>query len=915
MIGKRLAHYEISSQLGKGGMGEVYQAKDQKLGREVAIKVLPEEFAKDTDRVARFQREAKLLASLNHSNIASIYGLEESDGTHFLVLELIEGETLSERLKRGPIPVEEALKLGLQIAEALEAAHEKGVIHRDLKPANIKVTPDGKVKVLDFGLAKAYAGDPEDMDLSNSPTLSDAATRQGVILGTAAYMSPEQARGKPVDRRADIWAFGCVLYEMLTGKQVFSGRDVTDTLAAVIRAEPDWSSLPANLHGRLREVMERCLEKEARDRYSGVNDARIDIQRVLSDPGGLFVQPTGAAEPRSKLGTMLPWAVGVLGIVIAGLIVWNLRTPEPAKVVRFDYELPEGQQSNRGQAGNFYLAVSPDGGQFVYGTTDGLYLRSVDQLDARLIAGTDENSILPFFSPDGQWIGYFSQADRQLKKIAVSGGAPIALCNTATVLGSPKWCVDNTVVYSQFPGGVMRVSANGGTPESLIKAGVADLTGESGFPVSPQILPDGKAVLLTNVQDVLGTKSQIVIQLLESGEKKALFAGNGAQYLPTGHIIYTLAENDRTNLFAVAFDLDRLETKGGPVSILEGAWGGDVSDSGTLVYVPQPAAAADSGTGIAGARTLVWVDRKGREEPLNAPPNVYGYPKISPDGTQVALTVVTNRADIWVWDFARKTLTPLTFEGAYNITPVWTPDGKRIIFCSLGREGSGPAGGLYWKASDGTGEVELLYSAQEGVLAPYSLSSDGNSLALVKMKATEDQDLGILSMEGNRELKVLLQKDYMEIQPQISPDGRFVAYSSNESGQSEIYVRPLPDVDKGRWRVSTSGGDSPLWSRDGRELFYLTGNTEAIWRVPVETEPAFKAANPELLFKGKYVGARPSDGTPWDINPDGKRFLMIKEPETTGGESATGATVASVPRKITIVLNWFEELKARVPGK
>ncbi|MBP1611037.1 MAG: serine/threonine protein kinase [Acidobacteria bacterium] len=453
MIGKTLGHYQITSQLGKGGMGEVYQAKDQKLGRDVAIKVLPEEFARDADRVARFQREAKLLASLNHPNIAAIHGLEESGGTNFLVLELVPGETLADRIKAGPIPVEESLKLALQIAEALEAAHEKGVIHRDLKPANIKVTPESKVKVLDFGLAKAYAGDREDVNLSNSPTLSDAATQQGVILGTAAYMSPEQARGKPVDKRADIWAFGCVLFEMLTGRAAFSGRDVTDILAAVIRSEPDWKRLPANLHWRLRELLERCLEKEAKDRYSGINDARVEIQKVLADPSGLFAQSVTAKKAQTRLRSMLPWAVAILGIVLVGVAVWNLRKPEPRQVMRFEYELPEGQQLNG-------LAVSPDGKQFVYGTANGLYIRSVDELTAKLIAGTEGSTQQPFFSPDGKSIGYFSVNDRQLKKIAISGGAPVTLCAVTQLLGA-WWGADNTILYGQIPGDMMQVSGNG----------------------------------------------------------------------------------------------------------------------------------------------------------------------------------------------------------------------------------------------------------------------------------------------------------------------------------------------------------------------------------------------------------------------------------------------------------------------
>ena len=401
MIGKTLGNFEITSLLGRGGMGEVYQAKDRKLGREVAIKVLPEEFAKDADRVARFQREAKLLASLNHTNIAAIYGLEESSGANFLVLELVEGDTLADQIRKGPIPVEESLKLALQIAEALEAAHEKGVIHRDLKPANIKVTPDGKVKVLDFGLAKAFAGDQAELNLSNSPTLtrsptlSDMATQQGVILGTAAYMSPEQARGKAVDKRADIWAFGCVLFEMLTGRVAFQGEDVSEILASVIKGDVKLDLLPANLHPRVREVIIRCLQKDLKKRYPDITDARYEIEQALADPSGVLVQPITTLEPRRKLRTMLPWVVAILGILIVGIAVWNLKqapAPERNRVIRLDHNLPEDRQLNivEGNYGHT-LAVSPDGNQFVYSTSKGLYLRSVNELGASLIAGTEEN--------------------------------------------------------------------------------------------------------------------------------------------------------------------------------------------------------------------------------------------------------------------------------------------------------------------------------------------------------------------------------------------------------------------------------------------------------------------------------------------------------------------------------------------
>ncbi len=898
MIGKTLGHYQITSQLGKGGMGEVYQANDKKLGRDVAIKVLPEEFARDADRVARFQREAKLLASLNHPNIAAIYGLEESGGTNFLVLELVEGETLADRIKAGPIPVEESLKLALQIAEALEAAHEKGVIHRDLKPANIKVTPEAKVKVLDFGLAKAFAGEQAAVNLSNSPTLSNAATQQGIILGTAAYMSPEQAKGKAVDKRTDIFAFGVVVFEMLTGRQLFSGETVSETLAAVLMREPDFSILPPDLHPRIRLLLERCLEKDAKNRYSGIGDARVDIQKALADSGGVLGQPVTTAEPRRKLRTIIPWVAPavILTAIIAGVVVWNLKPPEPRQVTRLSYELPKDQQF--GNLRDSALAVSPDSRQLVYCTSGGIYLRSMDELDARLIPGTGGNPRLPFFSPDGKWIGYLSGADNQLKKIAISGGAPVSLADAASIgplIGSVSWGTDDMIVFGSPPGGrgIMRISANGGNPEEIIK-------GEGKYFLDPQILPEGKSVLFT--AGLLSSTMQVVVQTLKSGERKELFPGDNAQYLPTGHIVYELGNN----LLAVPFDSKTLQVTGGPVPVVDGIFrigGGPqyaVSDTGTLVYVPGSAIAAANVQ-----RTLVWVDRNGKEEPLAAAPNNFRFLKISPDGTKVALTVGPSmNSGIWIWDLVRKILTRLTFDPTSNAFPLWTLDGKRIAYLNV--DMGGPK--LCWKAADGTGKTEALGSVTNLIAIPASWSSDGKTLVQMEVTASHF-DIGAVSMEGDRARKPLLHEKYIEAEPQISPDGRWMAYTSNESGKFEVYVRPFPAVDSGgRWQVSTSGGDSSLWSRDGRELFYRNG--DVVMAVPVKTSPSFSLETPKTLFNGTYVSSninlRGLELNPWDISPDGKRFLMMKE----AGATASGA---GDPRRINIVLNWLEELKGRVP--
>ncbi|MBP1610313.1 MAG: serine/threonine protein kinase, partial [Acidobacteria bacterium] len=909
--GNTLGHYQITNQLGKGGMGEVFRAKDQKLGRDVAIKVLPEEFAKDADRVARFQREAKLLASLNHANIAAIHGLEESSGTSFLVLELVEGETLADHIRKGPIPVEESLKLALQIAEALEAAHEKGVIHRDLKPANIKVTPDGKVKVLDFGLAKAYAGEQAELNLSNSPTLSDMATQQGVILGTAAYMSPEQAKGKVVDKRADIWAFGCVLYEMLTGRVAFQGEDVSEILASAIKGDVKLDLLPANIHPRVREAVTRCLQRELKKRYSSIADARYEIEQTLADPGGVLVCPVTTVQPRRKLRTMLLCiaAAVVLSLMIGGVAAWKLKPSEPRRVMRFDYELSEGQQFTN--IASPALAISPDGSRFVYGTTKGLYLRSVDALDARLIAGTDKDSTRPFFSPDGQWIGYFSTSDQKLKKVAISGGAPVALCDTGGNLTAASWDLDEKIVYSDYLNGIMQISANGGTPERLVKGSYVTMSKE-GLPVSPQMLPDGKTLLFTNSFSNVAD-SQIVVQSLKSGERKILVkGGTDARYLATGHIVYSLRNNIINNIFAVPFNPDRMKVTGGPVSILQGIGNAAVSNSGTLVYVLQPKLAAGSTGAASSEYTLVWVDRGGKEEPVLTTPNSCLCLRMSPDATRMALAFITNtNEDIWIWDIARKTRTRLTFDDAKDYTPIWTHDSQWIFFGSS-RNGTFS---IYRKPANGTGQEEKLISVQDREIWPWSWSGDGKSLLLTEAAfAPMQSDISMLSMESNRARTALLSEKYFETDPQISPDGQWMAYSSDESGQYEVYVRGFPDVNKDRWQVSNGGGVSPLWSPDGRELFYRSG--DATMAVAVITKPTFKPGNPKTLFTGMYFSYRPygTAYTPWDISPDGKRFIMVKPPKPVDGAAEKSSSTVPQP-KINIVVNWFEELKRQVPVK
>jgi eukaryotic-like serine/threonine-protein kinase len=582
--GSRLGCYEIGSPLGAGGMGEVYRARDTRLKRDAALKILPESFATDPDRLARFQREAQVLASLNHPNIAHVYGLEQSDGIQALVMELVEGPTLADRIAQGPIPVDEALPIAKQIAEALEAAHEQGIIHRDLKPANIKVRSDGTVKVLDFGLAKALEPvSVANLNATASPTITSPAmmTGVGMLLGTAAYMSPEQARGKTVDKRSDIWAFGCVLYEMLTGRRAFGGEDVTETLAAVVKSEPAWDAVPDTVSPSVRTFLYRCLQKNVKQRLHDIADMRMALEGAFETAGR---QSVPVAQPVWQ--RMLPFAVtAMLAILATGLAAWFLwPSTEPPLVSRFDVVLPQGEQFR--STGRTVMAISPDGRQFVYNATGGLYLRTMGELPARLIPGTEELLTNPTFSPDGQSVAYFQ--DAQLKRIAISGGAPVVICAATNPFGV-SWEADNSILFGQADG-IMRVSANGGTPELAIRA-------EKGEQVhGPQMLPDGESVLFSVTRATSQARwgqADIVVQSLRTGQRTMMLkGGSDARYVPTGHLIYALEDG----LFAVAFDANRREVQGGPVSIVEGvrrsaaaavntgAANYGISSQGTLVY-------------------------------------------------------------------------------------------------------------------------------------------------------------------------------------------------------------------------------------------------------------------------------------------------------------------------------------------
>jgi eukaryotic-like serine/threonine-protein kinase len=884
-VGTRLGPYEIVGAIGAGGMGEVYRARDAKLGRDVALKVLPEAFARDAERMARFQREAKVLASLNHPNIATIHGLEDSGATHALVMELVEGPTLADRIKQSPIPIDETLRIAKQICEALEYAHERGIVHRDLKPANVKVTNDDAVKVLDFGLAKALEADASSIDISTSPTISRMATQAGVLLGTAAYMSPEQAKGKPVDRRADIWAFGCVLYEMLTGKMAFRGESVTDTLAAVIKEEPDWSRLPVGTPIRVRVLLQRCLQKDPKQRLRDIGDARISLDEVLSGaPESSSVGAATVSAPFWRRAIIVSFGTLLFGAAVASLVTWSLKpSPSPPPVSRYVITLPQGQQL-AGLDNGPSVALPPDGADLVYVATQGgtqqIYLRAMDSLETKPIAGT-EGAIGPFFSPDGQWLGFF--ADGKLKKIPVSGGAAQILADVQVPYGA-SWGNRGMIVFTPTQGGLQQLSEAGGVGQPLTHL----VNGEDGH-LWPELLPGSKAVLF-----VLAPQGAIGVDVIGTGERRNLIqgqAGTMPRYALSGHLVYGQAGN----LMAVPFDVQHLKVTGTAVPVVEnvlqstlGPAQYSVSATGSLVYLPGGAQVSQS--------KLVWVSRNGAEQPLAAPARDYDQPRLSPDGHRVAVDLRENGAtQVGLYDLARDTLARLTFEGNVNQYPVWTPDGRRIVFQS---NRGGPSD-LFWQMADGSGGLEPLMNNENGVV-PMSWSSDGQALAVVELLPDSRFQLSVLRM-SDRKTQPFLQPGY-EDAPQFSPDGRWLAYVSNESGRKEIYVQPYPGPG-GKWQISTEGGSEPMWNPKGKELFYRSGdNGDKMMAVDISTQPGFVAGKPRQLFEGKYL-PDPYARANYDVSPDGQRFLMLKPSEQLG----------AAPTQINVVLNWFEELKRLVP--
>jgi eukaryotic-like serine/threonine-protein kinase len=865
MIGTRLAHYDITSHLGSGGMGDVYQATDTKLGRMVAIKVLPEAFARDADRVARFEREARMLATLNHPNIAAIYGFEQWDQGHFVVMELVGGTTLAERIKQGPIPLEEALPIAKQICEALEAAHEKGVIHRDLKPANIKILPDNKVKVLDFGLAKlAQAEAPASSGLSNSPTLSMAATNAGVILGTAAYMSPEQAKGRAVDRRSDIFAFGCVLYEMLTGHPAFDGDDVTEILARVVTREPDWDRLPASVPKRLRELLRLCLQKDLRKRRRDAGDVILDIDQIAAEPSEVSSAPVAQSHLRARLAWIAATVFALVAIVAVALQFRSV----PAQ--------PEMRLEITARAMRYpaQFAISPDGLSIVYSaSTNGpqqLWLRRLDRVEAQPLMGT-EGGGSPFWSPDSRAIGFF--ASNRLFRLDFDGGPPRPLTDAVLSTGG-AWNQNGVIVFSRsLVSPLFRIPSSGGEAVPVTKLDASLYSNRT-----PRFLPDGKHFLFHVVgrPEVQG----VYLGSLDGSAPKLLTPADAhGEYLEPGYVVYI----SQGVLLARRLNVERGELTGPtetiansvPYSAAVGLGAFSVSATGRVAYQ----------VGAAARRQLVWYDRKGTAKPAaDADVNELQSAELSPDGSRIALdrTVQGNR-DIFLFDLLRGNMTRFTFEPVQDGLPVWSPDSTQIVFESKRK---GPYD-LYLKMASGAmGEKPLLESDNDKW--PMDWSKDGSYLMYYENDPKTGGNLIALPMNaGDKKSVVIANSPFEERNGQFSPDGRWVAYETNESRRTEIVVQSFP-VPSNKWQVSTNGGIQPRWRRDSTELYFI-GPDSKMMAVPIKISGStLDPAMPVALFQAR-VPAVPKPQ--YSISADG-RFLINEQVEDPSVNS------------ITLILNW-----------
>ncbi len=895
--GTRIGPYEILTSLGAGGMGEVYRAIDSNLKRQVAIKVLPPALGAEPERVSRFQREAEVLAALNHPHIANIYGLEKSDGALALVMELVEGPTLAEQIAQGPIPFAEAASIARQIAEALEAAHEQGIVHRDLKPANIKVRPDGTVKVLDFGLAKAMdQAAASRIDVTNSPTVH--ATQLGVILGTAAYMSPEQARGARVDGRADIWAFGCVLYEMLTGSAVFARGSITDTLATITRDDPDWTTLPPTTPDRVRRLLVRCLQRDVKQRLQAIGEARIVLD-ATDDQASSAAPSHQSQSPPSARRPPVFWVASAVVALVAAVMGWRLGPTDitsPA-VSRLSVLLPIPLST---RVADTTIALSPDGAVLAYvGTlngTDSLYVRRMDEIEVKPLRGT-EGASNPVFSPDGAWVAFVS--DRKLKKVPVLGGSPIVLNEGNPDAFSLDWSPDGGIIFARgFTLGLARVPSSGGDAQMLMAPDPSK--GESSY-LWPRVMQGGRDLLFVINPDNNASfdEGRIALETLGKAGTRAILDAQGSAplYTSSGHLVFFSSGSVR----AAPFDLRQRKLTGPAVPVVEGvsiaphtgAVQAAISRSGTLAY------AADGGQ--IPKTSLVLVDLNGQAQSLtDALPGLLGEVSVSSDGQRVALRSAKANDDIHVFEMSRGSFTRFTYEGGDEQSPVWTPDGKRLAYAS--QRGGTPA--MFWKQADGNGNPEQILAPQYPH-RPSSFSPDGKVLAYTEVHPQSGLDIWTVRLDDGspRRAEPFLRTRFDEDLPLFSPDGRWVAYRSQESGRMEVYIAQFPGADVKR-QISIDGGDQPLWAPDGKRLFYINGSR--IMSADIAIDSSLDSTKPRLIFERTMSPSSPDSawwGHTWAVLPDGKRFLFVESPPRPQ------------VRELRVVLNWFEELKVRVPTK
>jgi eukaryotic-like serine/threonine-protein kinase len=856
--GRRLGPYEILSAIGAGGMGEVYRARDTRLDRIVAIKVLPTHLADRPELRERFEREARTIASLNHPHICTLHDIGQQDGTDYLVMEYLEGETFAQRLIKGPLPLEQVLKYAIEIADALDKAHRKGITHRDLKPGNIMLTKSG-TKLLDFGLAKLKQEVATAIPDSQLPTMKSAVTAEGTILGTLQYMAPEQLEGKEVDPRTDIFAFGAVVYEMATGKRAFEGKSQASLIAKILEIDPPpISALQPMTPPALDRVVRKCLAKEPEKRWQATSDVCDELKWI--------------AEGGSQAS-------------VASLATSSLKPAPPGPVSRFVVTLPSGQQLAGLDSGPT-VALSRDGTHLAYvarqGGTQQIYLRAMDNLEPRPIPGT-EGAVNPFFSPDGQWVGFF--AGQELKKVYVSGGTALTLGKIVTPVGA-SWGDQGVIAFApSFNTILQQVPDVGGTPQPLTRFEEGEVSQRW-----PEFLPGGKAVLfVATLSGIAFGNVHIAVQSVGEGERRNLVQGaTQPRYTPSGHLVYAQGGN----LMAVPFDPQRLQVTGTAVPVEDGVLQSrttgaaqySFSATGSLAYVPGGVQSAQS--------KLVWVSRNGAEQPVAAPASAYMFPRLSPDGQRVAVAIAEQGIQLWLYDLSRETLTRFTFEGSLNYAPLWTPDGKRIAFES---SKEGPLN-IFWQQADGSGGLERL-TTSEHINAPMSWSLDAQLLAFTEVTPTTGLDIWVLRM-SDRKAQPFLRTPFNEAAPRFSPDGRCLAYMSDESDRYEIYVQPYPGPG-GKWQISTEGGTEPAWNPNGRELFYRSG--DKMMAVDIATQPSFAAGKPRMLFEGQY-GSAPVPIANYDVAPDGQSFLMLKPSEA-----------AAAPTQINVVQNWFEELKQKVP--